>query len=77
MIMKPREIESWSRPEIRRQRYMQSIKVTMAYIQKNRDRLTPEEFYHQMDLVETLITHVDEINKILENDKILCTPNAS
>jgi len=75
--MKQKQIDSWSRPEMRRLRYMQSIKVTMAYIQKNRDKLTPEEFYHQMDLVETLITHVDELNKQIENDQMLCIANAS
>lgn len=75
--MKQKQINSWSRPEMRRLRYMQSIKVTMAYIQKNREQITPEEFYSQMDLVEKLIIEVDNLNKQIENDKMLCIANAS
>ena len=75
--MNKKELDSWSAPEMRRKRYMQAIKVTMAYIQKNRDRLTPEEFYFQMDLVETLILHVDELNKQTNANQILCVANAS
>lgn len=74
--MKTETLNNWSTDKMRRLRYMQSIKVTMAYLQKNKQQLSPEELWHQYELLEKLIIQVDQIdNPEHYESKHLCLTN--
>lgn len=50
--------ERWSEPDYMVRRYMQSLKATMAYIEKHREAITKEELLDHILIVEHLVERI-------------------
>jgi hypothetical protein len=50
--------ERWSEPDYMVRRYMQSLKATMAYIEKHRETITKEELLDHILIVEHLVERI-------------------
>ena len=53
--------ERWSEPDYIVKRYMQSLKATMAYIEKHREHISKEELLDHILIVEHLVNRITQI----------------
>jgi len=66
--MRKMDINKWSEPEFLAKKYHQTLKCTMAYIEKNKENMSQVELLDNIILVEYLVARICQIKNI-EDDR--------
>jgi hypothetical protein len=71
------DIEKWSDPNFMAKKYHQTLKVTMAYIEKNKENMSQNELLDNIIIIEHLVDRICTLQNINHDFKTIHTYNGN
>ena len=71
--MRKMDIDKWSEPDYLAKKYHQTLKCTMAYIEKNKDNMSQNELLDNIIIIEHLVARICELKQIQDDREEIYT----
>jgi len=71
--MRKLDVEKWSDPNFMIKKYHQTLKVTMGYIEKNKENMSQNELLDNIIIIEHLVNRICQLQNLKNDHKAIHT----